>query len=169
MPAELLDQVLARAIQPGFQDDGYFLFHAGPEWHQFAPDHVPATRWLLGGGARRRGSIPRSAAVRSTILTRVRGRYSAGNPYLWSGSARCPGGLVQAKGGCSARTGYHFAKRCFHAAGAMSVELFRNFTGADPYVVPLLKRRGLTNSSREAPAPDTPPKNQTTMSSVPRR
>ena len=46
--------------------------------------------------------------------------------------------------------------------GAVSddaMKLFKNFTGGDPDVTPLLKRRGLTKTApAEAPAPTVPPK-----------
>jgi len=40
-----------------------------------------------------------------------------------------------------------------------ALKLFKNFTGGDPDVTPLLKRRGLTKTApAEVPAPTVPPK-----------
>jgi peptidyl-dipeptidase Dcp len=55
--------------------------------------------------------------------------------------------------------GDHFRDTLLSRGGSNdAMKLFHNFTGADPDVGPLLKRRGLTKTApAEAPAP-APPK-----------
>jgi peptidyl-dipeptidase Dcp len=56
--------------------------------------------------------------------------------------------------------GDHFRETLLSRGGSDdALKLFKNFTGGDPDVTPLLKRRGLTKTAAaEAPAPTVPPK-----------
>jgi peptidyl-dipeptidase Dcp len=100
---------------------------------------------------------------RSTYFSHAfAGGYSAGYySYLWSEvlDAQSVDWFKQ-KGGLKRENGDHFRKTLLSRGGSEeALTLFRNFTGANPDVAPLLKRRGLTKTAPgEAPAPEVPPK-----------
>jgi peptidyl-dipeptidase Dcp len=61
-------------------------------------------------------------------------------------------------GGLKRENGDHFRETLLSRGGSdEALKLFRNFTGGDPDVAPLLKRRGLDKTApAEAPPPESP-------------
>jgi peptidyl-dipeptidase Dcp len=61
-------------------------------------------------------------------------------------------------GGLKRENGDHFRETLLSRGGSDdALKLFKNFTGGDPDVAPLLKRRGLAKTAPlEAPAPPPP-------------
>ena len=100
---------------------------------------------------------------RSTYFSHAfAGGYSAGYySYLWSEVLDADSvEWMKQHGGLKRENGDHFRATLLSRGGSDdAMKLFRNFTGSDPDVTPLLKRRGLTKTApAEAPAPSVPPK-----------
>ena len=62
-------------------------------------------------------------------------------------------------GGLKRENGDHFRETLLSRGGSDdALKLFRNFTGGDPDVAPLLKRRGLDKAAPAEVPPPAPPK-----------
>ena len=166
MPAELLDKVLAAdQFNQGFKTTEYLASSMLDQtWHQLTPDQVPADTLAFEAAALKKAGVdypPVPPRYRSTYFSHAfAGGYSAGYySYLWSEvlDAQSVDWFKQ-KGGLKRENGDHFRETLLSRGGSNeALKLFRNFTGADPDVGPLLKRRGLTKTApAEAPPPETP-------------
>jgi peptidyl-dipeptidase Dcp len=166
MPAELLEKVLAaEQFNQGFKTTEYLASSMlDQSWHQFAPEQVPTDTLAFEAEALKKAGVdypPVPPRYRSTYFSHAfAGGYSAGYySYLWSEvlDAQSVDWFKQ-KGGLKRENGDHFRETLLSRGGSdEALKLFRNFTGADPDVAPLLKRRGLTKTApAEAPAPEPP-------------
>ena len=168
MPQELLDKVLAaEQFNQGFKTTEYLAASLLDQaWHQMTPDQVPTDTLAFEAEALKKAGVdypPVPPRYRSTYFSHAfAGGYSAGYySYLWSEVLDADSvEWMKQHGGLKRANGDHFRETLLSRGGSDdAMKLFRNFTGADPDVTPLLKRRGLTKTApAEAPAPSVPPK-----------
>ena len=168
MPQELLDKVLAaEQFNQGFKTTEYLAASLLDQaWHQLAPDQVPTDTLAFEADALKKAGVdypPVPPRYRSTYFSHAfAGGYSAGYySYLWSEVLDAQSvDWMKAHGGLKRENGDHFRETLLSRGGSNdAMKLFHNFTGADPDVAPLLKRRGLSKTApAEAPAPATSPK-----------
>ena len=84
------------------------------------------------------------------------GGYSAGYyAYIWSEVLDAESvKWFEENGGLTRANGDHFRKTLLSRGGSVdAMQLFRDFSGKDPDVQPLLIRRGLTTTTPEAKSP----------------
>ena len=165
MPAELLDKMLAaEKFNQGFKTTEYLAASLlDQSWHQLKPEQVPADTLAFEAEALKKAGVdyaPVPPRYRSTYFSHAfSGGYSAGYySYLWSEVLDADSvEWFKQHGGLKRENGDHFRETLLSRGGSNeALKLFRNFTGGDPDVAPLLKRRGLdTAAPAEAP---TPPK-----------
>lgn len=168
MPQELLDKVLAaEQFNQGFKTTEYLAASLLDQaWHQLAPDQVPTDTLAFEAEALKKAGVdypPVPPRYRSTYFSHAfAGGYSAGYySYLWSEVLDADSvEWMKQHGGLKRENGDHFRETLLSRGGSSdAMVLFKNFTGGDPDVTPLLKRRGLTKTApAEAPAPSIPPK-----------
>jgi peptidyl-dipeptidase Dcp len=168
MPQELLDKVMAaEQFNQGFKTTEYLAASLLDQaWHQMTPDQVPADTLAFEADALKKAGVdypPVPPRYRSTYFSHAfAGGYSAGYySYLWSEVLDADSvEWMKQHGGLKRENGDHFRETLLSRGGSDdAMKLFKNFTGADPDVTPLLKRRGLTKTTpAEAPAPTVPPK-----------
>src|SRR3954468_20318581 len=167
MPQELLDKVLAaEQFNQGFKTTEYLAASLLDQaWHQLTPEQVPTDTLGFEAEALKKAGVdyqPVPPRYRSTYFSHAfAGGYSAGYySYLWSEVLDADSvEWMKQHGGLKRENGDHFRETLLSRGGSNdAMTLFKNFTGADPDVTPLLKRRGLTKTApAEAPAP-APPK-----------
>src|SRR5437868_4835657 len=168
MPQELLDKVLAaEQFNQGYKTTEYLAASLLDQaWHQLAPDQVPTDTLGFETEALKKAGVdypPVPPRYRSTYFSHAfAGGYSAGYySYLWSEVLDADSvEWMKQHGGLKRENGDHFRATLLSRGGSDdALKLFKNFTGGDPDVTPLLKRRGLTKTApAEAPAPSVPPK-----------
>jgi peptidyl-dipeptidase Dcp len=166
MPQELLDKVLAaEQFNQGFKTTEYLAASLLDQaWHQLTADQVPTDTLAFEADALKKAGIdypPVPPRYRSTYFSHAfAGGYSAGYySYLWSEVLDAQSvDWMKAHGGLKRENGDHFRDTLLSRGGSNdAMKLFHDFTGADPDVTPLLKRRGLTKTApAEAPAPPAP-------------
>jgi len=152
MPKELLDKVLATSkFNQGFTTTEYLAAALlDQRWHQLAPNEIPSDALAFEASALKAAGVdfaPVPPRYRSTYFSHIwGGGYSAGYyAYLWSevldaGSVE----WFKNNGGLTRENGDHFRETLLSRGGsADAVGLFRAFSGGEPDVGPLLKRRGL--------------------------
>jgi len=163
MPIELLDKLLAAdKFNQGFKTTEYLAASLlDQSWHQLKPDQVPADTLAFEADALKKAGVdypPVPPRYRSTYFSHAfAGGYSAGYySYLWSEVLDADSvEWFKQHGGLKRENGDHFRETLLSRGGSdEALKLFRNFTGGDPDVAPLLKRRGLDKS---APAEVPPP------------
>ena len=166
MPKELLDKVLAaEQFNQGFKTTEYLAASMLDQtWHQLTPDQVPADTLAFEANALKKAGVdypPVPPRYRSCYFSHAfAGGYSAGYySYLWSEvlDAQSVDWMKQ-HGGLKRENGDHFRETLLSRGGSDdALKLFKNFTGSDPDVAPLLKRRGLTKTApAEIAAPEQP-------------
>ncbi len=155
LPAELVEKVQAtQRFNQGYKTTEYLAASLLDQaWHQLAPDEVPDADGVVAfeTAALRKAGIdfePVPPRYRSAYFSHVfeSDGYSAGYySYIWSEVLdaasvdwfRRNGGLTQANGD-------RFRRTLLSRGGSVdAMTLYRDFTGADPDIAPLLKRRGL--------------------------
>jgi peptidyl-dipeptidase Dcp len=166
MPQELLDKVLAaERFNQGFKTTEYLAASLLDQtWHQLSPDQVPTDTLAFEADALKKAGVdypPVPPRYRSTYFSHAfAGGYSAGYySYLWSEVLDADSvEWMKQHGGLKRENGDHFRETLLSRGGSDdAMKLFKNFTGGDPDVAPLLKRRGLTKTApAEAPAPPPP-------------
>jgi len=166
MPQELLDKVLAaEQFNQGFKTTEYLAASLLDQaWHQLSPDQVPTDTLAFEADALKKAGVdypPVPPRYRSTYFSHAfAGGYSAGYySYLWSEVLDADSvEWMKQHGGLKRENGDHFRETLLSRGGSDdAMKLFKNFTGGDPDVAPLLKRRGLTKTApAEAPAPSPP-------------
>jgi peptidyl-dipeptidase Dcp len=155
MPAELLAKVEAAAkFNQGFatteQLSATILDQA---WHQLKADEVPTTPEAVlafEAAALKKAGVdfpPVPPRYRTTYFSHIfAGGYSAGYySYLWSEVLDAHSvDWLKSHGGLTRANGDHFRKTLLSRGGSDdAMKLFRDFTGTNPDIKPLLKRRGL--------------------------
>ena len=165
MPTELLDKMnAAEKFNQGFKTTEYLAASLlDQSWHQLKPEQIPTDMLAFEAEALKKAGVdyaPVPPRYRSTYFSHAfLGGYSAGYySYLWSEVLDADSvEWFKQHGGLKRENGDHFRETLLSRGGSDdALKLFRNFTGGDPDVGPLLKRRGLDKVPAEAPAPETP-------------
>jgi peptidyl-dipeptidase Dcp len=153
MPKELLDKVMAtRKFNQGFGTTEYIAASLlDQRWHQIAPAQVPADVLGFEAQALKDGGVdfaPVPPRYRTTYFSHSYSLgYSAGYyAYLWSEKLAADTVVwFKENGGLSRKNGDHFRQALLSRGGsADAMDLYRNFSGRDARIGPLLERRGLS-------------------------
>jgi peptidyl-dipeptidase Dcp len=167
MPAELLDKMRAAdKFNQGFKTTEYLAASLlDQSWHQLTPEQVPADTLAFEAEALKKAGVdypPVPPRYRSTYFSHAfLGGYSAGYySYLWSEVLDADSvEWFKQHGGLKRENGDHFRQTLLSRGGSDdALKMFRDFTGGDPDVAPLLKRRGLDNTAPAEAPPAEPPK-----------
>jgi len=160
IPQALLDKVLAaEKFNQGYKTTEYLAASLLDQaWHQLKPEDVPKDAIEFEAAALKKAGVdfkPVPPRYRSTYFSHVfGGNYSAGYySYLWSEVLDADTvEWIKNNGGLKRENGDRFRKMLLSRGGsADALGLFKNFVGRDPYIEPLLKRRGL----EQTPATDS--------------
>lgn len=123
-------------------------------WHQLKPEEVPPDTMAFEAEALKKAGVefgPVPPRYRSPYFSHTfAGGYSAGYySYIWSEVLDADSvDWIKSHGGLTRENGDRFRETLLSRGGSdEAMTLFRNFTGGEPDIAPLLKRRGL-----EAPA-----------------
>ena len=159
IPQELVDKVVAaERFNQGFITTEYLASTLLDQaWHQLKPDEVPGADGVLAfeAAALKRYGVdfaPVPPRYRSAYFSHSWTSYSAGYySYLWSEVLDADSvEWMKAHGGLKRENGDHFRATLLSRGGSEeALTLFRNFTGRDPYLEPLLKRRGLEQTTNK--------------------
>jgi len=122
-------------------------------WHQLSPNEIPKDAVAFEAEALRKAHVdfaPVPPRYRSFYFSHAfAGGYSAGYySYLWSEVLDADTvEWIKAHGGLKRENGDRFRAMLLSRGGsADALGLFKNFVGRDPYIEPLLKRRGLDSA-----------------------
>lgn len=162
MPKELLDKVVAAdKFNQGYKTTEYLSATLLDQaWHQLKPEQVPTDTLAFEGEA-----LKKAGAALEVVPPRYRspyfshsfsGGYSAGYySYIWSEVLDADTvEYFKQHGGLTRANGDRFRATLLSRGGSDdAMNLFHNFTGGEPYIAPLLKRRGL----EAAPPPEVSP------------
>ena len=156
MPQELLDKVLAaEKFNQGFKTTEYLAATLLDQaWYQLKPAEVPNDALAFEAAALKKAGVdfaPVPPRYRSTYFSHAfAGGYSAGYySYIWSEELDADSvEWFKEHGGLKRENGDHFRDTLLSRGGSQdAMKLFHDFTGRDPYLEPLLKRRGLDQPS----------------------
>ncbi len=159
MPKELLDKVLAaEKFNQGFKTTEYLAATLLDQaWHQLAPAEVPNDVIPFETAALKKAGVdyaPVPPRYRTTYFSHAfAGGYSAGYySYIWAEELDADSvEWFKQHGGLKRENGDHFRDTLLSRGGTKdAMQLFHDFTGRDPWIEPLLKRRGLDGA---VPAP----------------
>jgi peptidyl-dipeptidase Dcp len=156
IPQALLDKLeAADKFNQGFKTTEYLAASLlDQSWHQLDPSQIPTDAIAF-----EKQSLQKAGVDYPPVPTRYRsfyfshafaGGYSAGYySYLWSEVLDADTvEYFKEHGGLTRENGDLFREKLLSRGGsADALGLFKNFTGRDPYIEPLLKRRGLDRTS----------------------
>ncbi|MEY2498981.1 MAG: peptidyl-dipeptidase Dcp [Verrucomicrobiota bacterium] len=162
MPPALLEKMLtARKFNQGFTTTEYIAASLLDQaWHQLTPDQIPSDALAFEEATLKKAGVdfalvpPRYRTAYFSHAFNDNG-YSGGYySYLWSEVLDADSvEWFKQHGGLKRENGDRFRQTLLSRGGsAESISLFRNFTGAEPDIAPLLKRRGLDTDHPESPA-----------------
>jgi peptidyl-dipeptidase Dcp len=167
IPQALLDKVeAAEKFNQGYKTTEYISASLLDQmWHQLKPDQIPQDAIAFEKQALQKAGVdfaPVPPRYRSFYFSHAfAGGYSAGYySYLWSEVLDADSvEWMKEHGGLKRENGDHFRDTLLSRGGsADALSLFKNFTGRDPYIEPLLKRRGLEQKpGADDSAPATSP------------
>jgi len=167
MPQELLDKVIAseKKFNQGFKTTEYLAATLLDQaWHQLAPQDVPGDALAFEAAALKKANVDLPAVpprYRSAYFSHAfAGGYSAGYySYIWSEVLDADSvEWFKEHGGLKRENGDRFREMLLSRGGSDDVmKFFRNFTGRDPYIEPLLERRGLGQAPEEKAHGEAPP------------
>ncbi len=166
IPSQLLDKVLAaEKFNQGFKTTEYLAASLLDQaWHQLIPEQVPTDALAFEAAALKKAGVdfaPVPPRYRSTYFSHIfSGGYSAGYySYLWSEVLDADSvEWFRQNGGLKRENGDHFRQTLLSRGGsADAMELFRDFIGREPYLEPLLERRGLKVSDAQEGGGSTRP------------
>ena len=152
IPQALLDKVVAaEKFNQGFKTTEYLSATLLDQaWHQLNPSDVPKDAMAFEAGALHKAGVdfpPVPPRYRSPYFSHAfAGGYSAGYySYIWSEVLDADSvEWMKEHGGLKRENGDRFRATLLSRGGsADALGLFKNFVGRDPYIEPLLKRRGL--------------------------
>lgn len=165
MPKALLDKVLASSkFNQGFATTEYLgAAMLDQNWHQLSPDQVPAANGVMAfeAAALKKDGVdyaPVPPRYRTPYFSHIMGGYSAGYyAYIWSEVLDADSvKWFEQNGGLSRKNGDHFRSTLLSQGGSQdAMVLFKDFSGRDPYIEPLLERRGLTAPAADGAKPTT--------------
>ena len=153
MPKELLDKVQASAqFNEGFRTTEYLAASLLDQaWHQLAPNQIPTDVLAFEAEALKKAGVDFALVpprYRTTYFSHTfSGGYSAGYyGYLWAEKLDADTvNWFKENGGLTRKNGDHFRKTLLSRGGTLdAMQMYRNFSGRDAQVQPLLERRGLT-------------------------
>ena len=156
IPQPLLDKVLAaEKFNQGFKTTEYLSASLLDQaWHQLKPADIPKDAMAF----RSQGALHKAGVDFAPVPPRYRspyfshafaGGYSAGYySYLWSEVLDADSvEWMKEHGGLKRENGDRFRQTLLSRGGsADALGLFKNFVGRDPYIEPLLERRGLSKT-----------------------
>ncbi len=170
IPQPLLDKILAaEKFNQGFKTTEYLSASLLDQaWHQISQADVPKDAMAFEASALQKAGVdfaPVPPRYRSPYFSHVfASGYSAGYySYLWSEVLDADTvEWIKQHGGLTRENGDRFRQMLLSRGGSSdALGLFKAFVGRDPYIEPLLERRGLdkasTTDSTTAPATSTPP------------
>ncbi|MFC4819140.1 M3 family metallopeptidase [Dokdonella ginsengisoli] len=172
MPKELLDKVMAAAqFNEGFRTTEYLgAAMLDQNWHQIgSADAVPAAGGVMAfeAAALKKDGVdyaPVPPRYRTPYFSHIMGGYAAGYyAYIWSEVLDANTvQWIQQNGGLTRANGDRFRQTLLSRGGSKdALQLFRDFTGHDPQIEPLLERRGLTAApAQKSKATKKPGKNR---------
>src|SRR6059058_5637250 len=152
IPQALLDKVeAAEKFNQGYKTTEYLAASLLDQtWHQLKPTEVPKDAVAFGKQALQKAGVdfpPVPPRYRSFYFSHAfAGGYSAGYySYIWSEVLDADTvEWFKQHGGLKRENGDRFRAMLLSRGGsADALGLFKNFVGRDPYIEPLLKRRGL--------------------------
>jgi len=152
IPQALLDKVVAaEKFNQGYKTTEYLSATLLDQaWHQLNPPDVPKDAMAFEAQALHKAGVdfpPVPPRYRSPYFSHAfAGGYSAGYySYLWSEVLDADSvEWIKEHGGLKRENGDRFRATLLSRGGsADALGLFKNFVGRDPYIEPLLKRRGL--------------------------
>lgn len=155
IPQELLDKVEASAqFNEGFRSTEYLAATLIDQaFHQIGPDQVPSDVIAFEADVLRRTGMdyaPVPPRYRTTYFSHTfSGGYSAGYySYIWSEVLDADSvKWFEENGGLTRANGDHFRNTLLSRGGSKdAMQLFRDFTGRDPDIQPLLERRGFVGN-----------------------
>ena len=155
LPPELVEKVIAaEKFNQGYATTEYLAASLLDQaWHQLAPGDVPDAAGVpaFEAAALHRAGVdfpPVPPRYRTTYFSHVFSNgYSAGYySYIWAEVLDADSvEWFKQHGGLTRENGDHFRTTLLSRGGsADAMQLFHTFTGRDPYIEPLLERRGLT-------------------------
>ena len=163
IPQALLDKVIAaEKFNQGYKTTEYLSASLLDQaWHQLNPSDIPKDAVAFEAEALHKAGVdfpPVPPRYRSFYFSHIfGGGYSAGYySYLWSEVLDADTvEWFKQHGGLTRENGDRFRAMLLSRGGsADALGLFKNFVGRDPYIEPLLKRRGLdrttTSDSKKA-------------------
>jgi peptidyl-dipeptidase Dcp len=152
IPQELLDKVVAaEKFNQGFKTTEYLSATLLDQaWHQLNPADVPKDAMAFEADALHKAGVDFASVpprYRSPYFSHAfAGGYSAGYySYIWSEVLDADTvDWIKEHGGLKRENGDRLRATLLSRGGsADALGLFKNFVGRDPYIEPLLKRRGL--------------------------
>src|SRR5881394_1509295 len=155
MPQTLLDKVeAAEKFNQGYKTTEYLSASLLDQaWHQLDPSQIPTDAIVFEKEALHKAGVdfpPVPPRYRSFYFSHAfAGGYSAGYySYLWSEVLDADSvEWIKEHGGLKRENGDRFRAMLLSRGGsADALGLFKNFVGRDPYIEPLLKRRGLDHA-----------------------
>jgi peptidyl-dipeptidase Dcp len=158
IPQALLDKVIAaEKFNQGYKTTEYLSASLLDQaWHQLNPSDVPRDAVAFEAEALHKAGVdfpPVPPRYRSFYFSHAfAGGYSAGYySYIWSEVLDADTvEWFKEHGGLKRENGDRFRAMLLSRGGsADALGLFKNFVGRDPYVEPLLKRRGLDRAQSE--------------------
>jgi peptidyl-dipeptidase Dcp len=170
IPQALLDKVMAaEKFNQGYKTTEYLSASLLDQaWHQLNPSDVPKDAVAFEAEALHKAGVdfpPVPPRYRSFYFSHAfAGGYSAGYySYIWSEVLDADTvEWFKEHGGLKRENGDRFRAMLLSRGGsADALGLFKNFVGRDPYVEPLLKRRGLDRTTTsDAKKADLQPANR---------
>ncbi len=153
MPKELLDKVIEaeEKFDQGFKITEYLeAALLDQAWYQLKPSEIPTDALAFEASALKKAGVafePVPPRYRTTYFSHAfAGGYSAGYySYIWSEELDADSvEWFKEHGGLKRENGDHFRETLLSRGGSQdAMKLFHDFTGRDPWIEPLLKRRGL--------------------------
>jgi peptidyl-dipeptidase Dcp len=169
IPQALFDKVVAaEKFNQGFKTTEYLAASLLDQaWYQLNPSEIPKDALAFEAAALKKAGVdfpPVPPRYRTAYFSHAfSSGYSAGYySYIWSEVLDADTvEWIKEHGGLKRENGDRLRQTLLSRGGsADALGLFKNFVGRDPYVEPLLKRRGLdksaTDDSKSAAEPATP-------------
>jgi peptidyl-dipeptidase Dcp len=159
IPQPLVDKVLAaEKFNQGYKITEYLSASLLDQaWHQLNPDQIPNDALAFETNALHQAGVdfaPVPPRYRTTYFAHIfSNNYSAGYySYLWSEVLDADSvEWIKQHGGLKRENGDRFRQTLLSRGGsADALALFKNFVGREPYIEPLLERRGLKTPATDS-------------------